>query len=66
MKKHLLKSKKGTSLIVVFIICTCIAILLSATFLVTRNYYTSVLSRKKQLYIDVKAVPDVEGEVTGE
>ena len=54
MNKTKLKKQKGTSLIVVFIICTCIAILLFATFLVTKNYYTSVLSRKKDLYRNVQ------------
>ena len=44
-----LKAKKGTSLIVVFIICTVIGILLSTTFFVTSNYGISIVSRKKKL-----------------
>lgn len=49
-------SKKGASLIVVFIICTVIGILLSTTFIVTANYSSSILPRKKQLYQRVKEV----------
>lgn len=43
------KAKKGTSLIVVFIICTVIGILLATTFFVTSNYGFSIISRKKEL-----------------
>lgn len=42
-------TKKGTSLIVVFIICTVIGILLATTFFVTSNYSFSIVSRKKKL-----------------
>ena len=65
-----LKTKKGTSLIVVFIICTVIGILLATTFFVTRNYGVSVISRKKQLRSEVcptcvqEELPETPGEET--
>ena len=60
------KSKDGASLIVVFIICTVIAILLSTTFIVTSNYNGSVLLRKKELIQKVKADPNNPEPETGE
>lgn len=57
------KSKKGTSLIVVFIVCTVIAILLSTTFIVVGNYKLSVLYRKQELFRNVKtSEPVVVGD----
>lgn len=52
-----LKSQKGTSLIVVFIVCTAIAIIISTTFIVVGNYNLAVFSRKKELYRVVKTAP---------
>ena len=57
---------KGTSLIVVFIICTVIGILLSTTFIVAANYSATILPRKKDLYEKVKAVPNVDDSYVGE
>lgn len=48
------KSQKGTSLIVVFIVCTVISMLLATSFIVLSNYNSSVLLRKKDLYEKVK------------
>ena len=52
MRIHLnkkLKAQKGTSLIVVFIVCTVIGILLATTFFVTGNYGIAIVSRKAKL-----------------
>ena len=43
------KAQKGTSLIVVFIVCAAIGILLATTFFVTSNYGVAIVSRKKKL-----------------
>lgn len=43
------KSQKGASLIIVFIVCTAIAILLATTFIVVGNYNISVFSRVQTL-----------------
>lgn len=66
------KSKKGTSLIVVFIICTVIGILLSTTFLVVSNYGVTIFQRKRQLrkivnpsYVDIDEIT-TNTETTGD
>lgn len=56
------KSQKGSSLMVVFIICIVIGILLSTTFIVTGNYSRSVMQRKKSLQESVCAKCVVEEE----
>lgn len=62
-----MKSQKGTSLIIVFIVCTAIAILLSTSFIVIGNYHYSVVSRKRELVKIVSdtgkniSVPEVDG-----
>ena len=65
------KVKKGTSLIVVFIICTVIGILLSTTFFVVSNYGVTVIARKVNLQNTVcptceieEDTPETSGEET--
>lgn len=52
-KSKSLKSKKGSSLIIVFIICTVIGILLATTFIITGNYSRSILQRRSSLQKEV-------------
>lgn len=61
-----IKSQKGSSLIIVFIICTVIGILLSTTFIVTGNYSRSVMQRKKSLQESVCAKCVIDEEETVE
>lgn len=52
--------KKGIVLIIVFIICTVIAILVAATFVVSGNYNKAVFSRRDDLACKVNASNCVE------
>ena len=60
------RSQKGTSLIVVFIVCTVISMLLATSFIVLSNYNSSVLLRKRDLYEKVKENKLLPKEETSE
>ena len=55
-----MNKQKGSSLMIVFIICTAITILLATTFIVTSNYNKSVYNRKEQLQARVCEVTEWE------